>query len=113
MCAERNEPLVPCWSFPDAGTTVSRLPRGLGDIRVEGAGKNRRENYAATRTAQCINNNHTGREKAKDEGRRRFIRGLRVQKKKEEEEKRKVTPRDGGDGQTREGRNVNHASNAE
>lgn len=64
MCAERNEPLVPCWSFPDAGTTVSRLPRGLGDIRVEGAGKNGRENYAATRIAQCINNNRAGREEA-------------------------------------------------
>lgn len=99
MCAERNEPFVPCRSFPDAGTTVSRLPCSVRDIRVEGVGKNGRENYAATRTAQCINNNLAGREEA---GMQRVevavdLSASRKYKKKEEEgEKRKVTSRDGG-----------------
>lgn len=109
MCAKRNEPLVPCPSFPDAGTTVSRLPCGIRDIRVEGAGKNGRENYAATRTAQCINNNlceKRGGGNAKDGGRRRFIRGAA---KKRDAKLRCGTKRV----DERKGRNVNHVSNAE
>lgn len=71
--AKRAARPVP-WSFPDAGTTLSRLPRAVEDIRVEGAGKNGRENYAAMHTARCINNNLAGGENARDGGRRRFIR---------------------------------------
>lgn len=82
---------------------LSRLSRIVGDVRVEGAGKNGRENYAAMHTARCINNNLAGGEEERKGWRSPSIypRGASIKEKKRKKrnvEERKVTSRDGGAG---------------